>query len=153
MIAYRAMSALDIPVVVSLERAIFKVDPWSVAQFKEEIAAVGKNRHYLVAEVDNEIVAYAGACVIAKGEVGDIHTLAVIPEFRAQGIGRHLLTELITWIEGQGAPAVMLEMRTGNVEAEPLYRSFGFEFIRTRKSYYAPGVDAVVMRKDFTVTA
>ena len=47
----------------------------------------------------------------------------------------------------------MLEMRTGNVEAEPLYRSVGFEFIRTRKSYYAPGVDAVVMRKDFTVIA
>jgi ribosomal-protein-alanine N-acetyltransferase len=47
----------------------------------------------------------------------------------------------------------MLEMRTGNVEAEPLYRSFGFEFMRTRKSYYAPGVDAVVMRKDFPVSA
>lgn len=152
MITYRAMTVLDIPVVVGLERSIFKVDPWSVAQFKEEIAAIGRTRHYLVAEMDQKIVAYAGACVISRGEVGDIHTLAVTPEFRGQGIGRHLLSELINWIADQGAPAVMLEMRTGNVEAEPLYKSFGFEYLRTRKNYYAPGVDAVVMRKDFAVS-
>jgi hypothetical protein len=70
MITYRAMTVLDIPVVVGLERSIFKVDPWSVAQFKEEIAAIGRTRHYLVAEMDQKIVAYAGACVITRGRSG-----------------------------------------------------------------------------------
>jgi ribosomal-protein-alanine N-acetyltransferase len=49
MITYRAMIALDIPVVASLEKEIFKDDPWTVAQFKEEVSNNGITRHYLVA--------------------------------------------------------------------------------------------------------
>jgi len=42
----------------------------------------------------------------------------------------------------------MLEMRVGNVEAEPLYLAHGFRQISFRKDYYGPGIHAAVMRKE-----
>jgi ribosomal protein S18 acetylase RimI-like enzyme len=38
-------------------------------------------------------------------------------------------------------------MRVGNEEALPLYHSLGYQEISRRESYYAPGVDAIVMKK------
>jgi hypothetical protein len=43
------MIPLDIPVVAAMEKVIFKDDPWSLGQFKEEISNNGITRHYLVA--------------------------------------------------------------------------------------------------------
>jgi ribosomal-protein-alanine N-acetyltransferase len=55
---------------------------------------------------------------------------------------------LIDWSRNQKVDAVMLEMRVGNHEAEPLYLASGFRKISIRFDYYAPGVDAIVMRKE-----
>ena len=56
MITYREMIALDIPVVVGMEKEIYPESPWSAAQFREELAGVPKNRKYLVALDENQII-------------------------------------------------------------------------------------------------
>jgi ribosomal protein S18 acetylase RimI-like enzyme len=45
---------------------------------------------------------------------------------------------------------VMLDVRIGNEEAQPLYLSFGFVEISRRANYYGPRLTAIVMRKDLT---
>lgn len=149
MIKYREMIALDLPVIVSMEREIYRTDAWSMGQFKEELAAVPRNRYYIVAQNDeNEIVGYAGAFSPDLGLDADVLTLTVAPKYRRQGIGRALLDQLITWAKMRKAPAIFLEVREGNVEASPLYKSAGFEPISTRSNYYSLGVNAVIMKKD-----
>ena len=60
-ITYRAMIPLDIPVVAAMEKEIFKDDPWSIGQFKEEISNNGITRHYLVAcDGNHQIIGWAG---------------------------------------------------------------------------------------------
>lgn len=148
-IAYRAMNALDLPVVVGMERAVYPVDAWSVAQFKEELAGVPLNRSYVVAvNEESEIVGYAGVFSPDEGAEADIHTLTVTPNYRSQGIGRAMLDHLITWARQRRAPAIFLEMREGNQEANPLYVSAGFTPISRRNNYYGSGVHAVVMKKE-----
>ena len=146
MISYREMIALDIPVLVGMEKSIFPESPWSAAQFREELAGVKKTRRYIVANDGATIVGYAG--IALAGEVADIHTLTVIPEFRRQGIATSMLSDLEAWAESKGVEAVMLEMREGNNEAQPLYEKAGYHAISRRDNYYAKGIHAVIMRKE-----
>ena len=149
MISYRPMISLDLPVVVAMEREIYRTDAWSVGQFKEELANVPKNRSYLVAVNEKtEIVGYAGVFSPGFGLDADVLTLTVSPTYRKQGIGRALLKDLIEWAHERQAPSIYLEVREGNEEASPLYQSEGFEAISRRSNYYSFGVDAVVMKKD-----
>ena len=60
MITYRDMIALDIPVLVGLEKSIFPESPWSAAQFREELSGVPRTRKYVVALEENELIGYAG---------------------------------------------------------------------------------------------
>jgi ribosomal-protein-alanine N-acetyltransferase len=148
MITYRQATSLDIPLLVSLERTIFPIDPWSVAQFKEEVAQHGKTRHYIVALDNEKIVGYAGAMVVADAEPADILTVAIAAEYRGQGIARHLLRSLESWAISHQSPTAMLEVRKENFEAITLYETEGYEKIAERQDYYGPGIDAIVMRKD-----
>lgn len=149
MTTYRAMTSLDLPVVVAMEREVYRTDAWSVGQFKEELANVPKNRFYIVAVSEKrEIVGYAGVFSPDLGLDADVLTLTVAESFRRQGIGRAMLKELIAWAQERKAPAIYLEVREGNEEASPLYLSEGFEEISRRSNYYSFGVNAVVMRKN-----
>ncbi len=150
-ITYRAMIPLDVPVVASLEKEIFKDDPWSIGQFKEEISNNGITRHYLVAcDGNHQIIGWAGAMCAAEGSDTDILTIAVDPDYRLRGIARHMMTSLIDWAYSKNSPKILLEVETKNLAAQALYISEGFEVIAERKDYYGAGVDALVMSKELT---
>ena len=146
MISYRDLIALDIPVLVGLEKEIFPESPWSAAQFREELAGVPRTRKYIVAIEENEIVGYGG--IALAGDVADIHTLTVIPSHRRKGIASHMLHELESWGRQKKVTAFMLEMREGNVEAQPLYEKHGYSIVSRRNNYYAQGIHALIMRKE-----
>jgi tRNA threonylcarbamoyl adenosine modification protein YeaZ/ribosomal-protein-alanine acetyltransferase len=143
-VKFRQWLQTDLVPIYALEQLAYPHDPWSMAQFKEEFA--GKSRLYLVAEVNGKVVGYAGVMVL--GDLTDILTLTVAHEFRRRGIARELLKRMIDWSRNQKVDAVMLEMRKGNLEAQPLYQAMAFRKISERADYYGPGVDAIVMRKE-----
>jgi ribosomal-protein-alanine N-acetyltransferase len=145
-ISYREMIALDIPVLTGLEKDIYPESPWSAAQFREELSGVPKTRKYLVALDKQEIVGYGGVAI--AGDVADIHTLTVIPSYRRKGIATQILKELEGWALSKGFKDFMLEMREGNLEAQPLYEKYGYQVISRRDNYYAPGIHALIMRKE-----
>ena len=149
MITYRQPTALDLPVLTSLERTLFPDYPWSQAQFKEEIAGIGTSREFFLALNDGSVIGYAGIMVVAAGVPADLLTIAVLPDFRGQGIAQSMLAALESWAQEKGATEVILEVDTKNEGAIRLYEFAGYEKISTRANYYALGVDALVMRKEF----
>ena len=149
MITYRQPTALDLPVLTSLERTLFPDYPWSQAQFKEEIAGIGTSREFLLALNEGSVIGYAGIMVVAAGVPADLLTIAVLPDFRGQGIAQSMLAALESWAQEKGATEVILEVDTKNEGAIRLYEFAGYEKISTRANYYALGVDALVMRKEF----
>lgn len=146
MITYRDMIALDVPVLVGIEKSVFPESPWSAAQFREELSGVPKTRKYMVAIDENQIVGYGG--IALAGNVADIHTLTVIPSHRNQGIATTMLHQLEEWGRSKKIEAFMLEMREGNIEAQPLYEKRGYAVVSRRDNYYAPGIHALIMRKE-----
>lgn len=148
MITYRDLIALDIPILVGLEREIFPESPWSAAQFREELAGVPKRRKYIVAQDGDAIVGYAG--IALAGDVADIHNIAVVPAYRRRGIATALLEQLEQWAIDKGVSALMLEIREGNSEAQPLYEKRGYRVISRRDNYYGPKIHALIMRRELS---
>ena len=149
MITYRQPIALDIPVLASYEKLLFPYSPWNTAQFKEEFAGIPTTRYMSVAEAENKIIGYCGVFVPAPGVEADILTVAVLPEYRRQGIAREFMRQIEEWAKERGASAMMLEVEQTNQSAIELYKSLGYMKISVRMDYYGPGKDAFVMRKDF----
>lgn len=145
-VKFRPMNQLDLVPAFAIEKNAYGHEAWTMAQFKEEFA--GKERMYVVGEFGGELIAYAG--VVNLAGTADVLTLTVADEHRRKGIGRELLRRLIDWSRTQKCEAIMLEVRVGNIDAIPLYESFGFIEISRRKDYYGPGKTAIVMRKELT---
>ena len=148
MITYRDLIALDIPVLVGLEREIFPESPWSAAQFREELAGMPKRRKYIVAQDGDAIVGYAG--IALAGDVADIHNIAVVPAYRRRGIATALLDQIESWAMSKSVTALMLEIREGNAEALPLYEKRGYRVISRRDNYYGPNIHALIMRRELS---
>jgi len=150
MITYRQPIALDIPVLATYEKELFPYSPWSTAQFKEEFAGIPSTRFMSVAEDGNTIVGYCGVFVPAPGIEADILTVAVLPDYRRQGIAKEFMRQIEAYAVEKEASAMMLEVELSNESAIKLYESLGYMKISVRMDYYGPGKDAHVMRKEFS---
>lgn len=141
----RQMTFDDLPAVMAIERETFPLDAWSEGMMRGELAEQPRTRHYVVAEVDSEIVGYAG--MAAAADQADVQTIAVLDKHQGTGIGGALLTELLAEATRRGTREIFLEVRADNPRAQGVYRHFGFEEIGTRRRYYDDGTDAIMMRR------
>ncbi|KAB8198085.1 ribosomal-protein-alanine N-acetyltransferase [Nonomuraea phyllanthi] len=139
------MTEADLPAVMAIEQVTFPLDAWSEGMMRGELADMPRTRHYVVALVDDEIVAYAG--LAAAADQADVQTIAVLEAHRGTGIGGAMLTELLAEATRRGAREVFLEVRADNPQAQGVYRHYGFEEIGTRRRYYDDGTDAIMMRR------
>ena len=148
MITYREANAFDLPVFVSLDRELFPYSPWSASQYKEEFSS--PTRHFVVAvDADQNIIGYAGVFAPGGAEA-DILTVGVVLEHRGKGIAKALMALITNWAKEQGTTAMMLEVKTDNLEAIGLYESLGYSTLNIRKDYFGAGLDAQVMRLELS---
>ena len=137
-----AMRLEDVPAVHEIEQLSFRT-PWPTHAFEQELRG-NRLARYVVARAGDIVVGFAGVWLM----VDDAHvtTFGVHPDWRRQGIGRHLLLNLYELSVALGARQMTLEVRVSNGAAQALYRSFGFEVAGRRPRYYSDdGEDALVM--------
>src|SRR5438105_364053 len=131
--------------VMAIERQVYP-RPWSPNLFLSEMSEP-RNREYLVAKVDKEVVGYGG--IMCYGDEAHVTTIAVDPAQHRRKIGTRLLYELVEEAIEMGARAVSLEVRWSNSGAQDLYAKFGFRPVGRRKNYYQEtNEDALVMWVD-----
>lgn len=148
---FRPMQRADIATLVSVEQELFPSDPpWSAEQFRDELDGVPETRWYVVAEtLEGELAGYAG--LMAGIDTADIQTIAVLPAYRRQGLGRSLLDALIAEARRRRVADILLEVRADNEAARALYHARGFEQIARRRGYYGNGRhDGLVLRRRLT---
>ena len=146
-IKLRQASVDDLAAIMQIERECFVRDAWSEQNMLDELAAA--HTYYLVAQIGDRVVGYAGLSNLAGSAQADIQTIAVSPDTRGLGIGRKIMFALTAEAKSRGAREILLEVRADNTVAQKLYRVFGFKQIGVRKKYYQPdGVDAFVMKTE-----
>jgi len=117
--------------------------PWSLDLFASELRQA--NARCVVALTRPSLVVGFG-CVMSSGFEAHITNIGVDPSWRRRGVGRHLVTALLTCARDWGHDSATLEVRAGNAAAQALYRSLGFESEGVRPRYYPDNAeDAVIM--------
>jgi ribosomal-protein-alanine N-acetyltransferase len=142
----RPATPLDLDAIVRIERASFS-EPWSHRSFAELIVA--RRVVFLVAVAEQEVVGYA--VMLMAADEAELANLAVGAAARRRGVGRELLAAVLDRARSADIRSVFLEVRMGNLAAQSLYRSAGFQDIAHRRQYYRqPTEDALVMKLQIT---
>jgi ribosomal-protein-alanine N-acetyltransferase len=135
------MTHIDIDSVYRIEVEAFST-PWTYESLEQELD--NTKALYIVAEIDGNIVGYAGLWKIF--EDGYITNIAVDSKYRRKGIGTGLIENLIKAALISGLKNFTLEVRESNIEAVLLYRKLGFIEKGKRKNFYTlPKEDAIIM--------
>jgi len=146
-VIYDSLTPQDAARCAELEKQLFDGDdPWPARAFTAELEA--KHIRYVAARADDKLVGYAGISRLGRKRPYEyeIHTIGVDPTYQGQGIGRHMMEELLEYASGG---TIFLEVRTENEAAIALYESLGFVNVGLRRRYYrASGADAYTMRRD-----
>jgi ribosomal-protein-alanine N-acetyltransferase len=144
---FRAMNLEDIPRVHAIDRLSFSL-PWPEKSYHFELT---ENPAALatVAELDQEsgpslIIGISVVWIIE--DEAHIATIAIHPDYRRRGYGEKLLIEILHQSYRRGASLATLEVRSGNLPAQQLYRKFGFITAGRRQKYYKDNnEDALIM--------
>ena len=146
MIYISIMTASDADEVAEVDKICFTV-PWSTKAFYDEVE--NDIAIYFVARDNGKCIGYAGFWNVS-GE-GDITNIAVLPEYRRQGVASRIITEMIKKANELSLELLTLEVRRSNAAAQNLYNKFGFEVIGERKRYYSDNrEDALIMTLKLT---
>ena len=132
--------------IAAIERQCFST-PWTEAMLEEVLYQ--DTASFLVAErEDGFVVGYAGLQVVL--DEGYIDNVAVLPDYRRQGIARRLVEVYCRFGEMHLA-FLTLEVRASNEAALALYHELGFLPEGRRKDYYTkPKEDALLLTKRFS---
>lgn len=133
----------DLADIIALEQAGFAdSEQWSEAAWAEELAASDR---YVLARLDADARIIAVASFSCVADIADLNRVIVHPRARGKGFGASLIRAGLEWAGAVGARRMLLEVRPDNEPAVSLYHRLGFVKVSTRREYYGPGKDALVM--------
>jgi ribosomal-protein-alanine N-acetyltransferase len=84
----------------------------------------------------------------AKGHLGHIITIDVLPEARRFGVGSRLLEAAEDRLRRAQCSQVKLETAVNNASALSFYKRHSYFVVKTIPRYYADGMDAMVLEKN-----
>lgn len=111
--------------------------PWSAGEFAALLDSTGS---FLLTAPQGFLL---GRAIAGEAE---LLTLAVAPDARRQGTGRGLTERFAVTSRQMGADSAFLEVAAQNQPARALYADLGWQEVGRRRSYYRPGLDALVLR-------
>ena len=79
---------------------------------------------------------YAWENTPGKEQISVIHALGVHPEFSGRGVGKQMVSEAINMCRENSQSVIRLDVLKGNLPAERLYQSMGFEYRTTIPMFY-----------------
>ena len=113
-----------------IEQAAHAV-PWSLGTLKNN-----QGDRYLNLKIGEESRIDGFAICQTVLDEATLFNIAVNPQQQGLGLGRRLLSELMTQLKQKSILTLWLEVRESNKKAQALYDSLGFNQVDIRKNYY-----------------
>ena len=133
-----------LPEILNIERKSFS-KPWTEYHFKCDLN--NKISVNWVYQNDNHVVGYLFGWQVM--DEYHLNNIAVAESFRGNGIGIHLLKNMLSYLKDLKVKSVFLEVSSSNLPARKLYEKMGFVPQSERKDYYTKGDDAVLYTLEF----
>lgn len=136
-ISIRPMKTDDLSQVQTIDRLSFTM-PWPGSAYEYELNENPLSLLWVAEAQPPEGPAKVVGMIVVWLIVDEAHiaTIAVLPEYRGQGIARCLLVTSLQEVIRRGFRIATLEVRIGNIAAQNLYRRFGFTTVGVRPKYY-----------------
>lgn len=139
----RLVTSADLDGVLAIEDASFNnatTREWYEAELRRpEVCVI-----YILRLPECPVAAFCAFWRVA-GQI-HINNLAVLPEWRGQGLASRLLAEVMAESAQLGMTSATLEVRRSNTPAVRLYARAGFVEAGVRRNYYTqPVEDALVL--------
>jgi ribosomal-protein-alanine N-acetyltransferase len=144
---FRPMKVEDVEQVYEIDVKSFSL-PWSSRSFRYEVTENKASRPWVVEWRDPAGQSQLAGMLVMWLVIDEAHvgTFAVHPTFRRRGVGQRLLARALLDAYEQGIRTIFLEVRRSNVNAQALYRKFGFIEDGVRPRYYVDNnEDALLM--------
>ncbi|KND83428.1 alanine acetyltransferase [Aggregatibacter actinomycetemcomitans serotype b str. SCC4092] len=113
-----------------IEQAAHAV-PWSLGTLKNN-----QGKRYLNLKIGEESRIDGFAICQTVLDEATLFNIAMDPQQQGLGLGRRLLSELMTQLKQKSILTLWLEVRESNKKAQALYDSLGFNQVDIRKNYY-----------------
>jgi ribosomal-protein-alanine N-acetyltransferase len=137
------MQPSDIKDILEIECNSFAT-PWSELSFLNEMTNLQSITKVAVSV--NNVIGYI--CTKYILDEGHILNLAVLHDFRRQGVATILMNYVLDELKEKGCRFLYLEVRVSNQTAIKFYERFGFRIVSLRKNYYnSPTEDAALMMR------
>lgn len=146
-ITIRPMLDQDLPEVRAIDQISFTM-PWPASAYDYELHENAGSLLWVAEDSRPNGIRKIVGMVVVWLIVDEAHiaTIAVLPEYRGQGIATELLKTALTEVIRVGFTIATLEVRINNIFAQNLYRRFGFEIVGARPRYYRDNnEDALIM--------
>lgn len=127
--------------LVELEQRCFPSDPWPAQLLQSALAGEG----VLALGLASHGTLWACALGRLVADEAELHSIAVHPARRREGLGKRLLEDFLGLARADGAHSVWLEVRASNEAALRLYFEAGFAATGRRPRYYPDGEDALLL--------
>ncbi len=154
-ITYRNPSIDDLESIIAINR-ISLPENYPVGYFIQLIKDWKESS--VVAVSDKKIIGYIitriekfplSQLFLKKYPKGHIISVAVLPEYRRQGVGKGMMDFVLNrLLLMENIKEVTLEVRESNVAAIHLYKNLSFFVAKTLERYYNDGESALVMVKE-----
>ncbi len=134
----------DLESVMEIEKSSFPKYPYSMEIFQKLLEDYG--RYFLLSKIGGTVLGYICGRIF-RSKIGEIVSIAVMPNFRRRGIGRRLMFELESRFKKDGVKVTRLEVSVKNIAAIKFYEALGYEVINLTRNHYPDGSDAFTMVK------
>jgi [ribosomal protein S18]-alanine N-acetyltransferase len=138
--------------MMKVERDSAAAAHWTREQYESATNPDGPSQRFAWVIENESAESELPAFLVARklGAEWELENMVVALTVRRQGLGMHLLSELIQQARAERPSSIHLEVRESNQGARELYEKAGFERVGLRKSYYAdPSEDAILYRLSF----
>jgi ribosomal-protein-alanine N-acetyltransferase len=152
----------DLPQLTVLSQASGEAAHWTQQQWLDIFHSQSPPRLAWIAETGTAQVeateagagnpARAVGFLVAQngGPEWELENIAVLPEYRRQGVARELLSALLAQARALLAERILLEVRAFNQAAIRFYEASGFQPLSRRRDYYRnPPEDALIFVHPF----
>jgi ribosomal-protein-alanine N-acetyltransferase len=141
----RTATVDDIDAIMRIENASFDLS----TQFPEIMFIYYLSRFndffFVVLDSSGSVVGYT--FLEPKRGCGYVMSIAIHPRNRSQGYAKLLLVALESECAKKDLTTIKLDVRKGNTAAIELYKKLGFVKVHTKKNFYGPRIDALMMEK------
>ncbi|MDY0076842.1 MAG: N-acetyltransferase [Bacteroidales bacterium] len=133
----------DLDKIMAIEGQSFNEEAFSRGQMRYLLTS---DNTFLVAEMQQQVVATMILLSKKKSKVLRIYGLAVSNKFRGKGLGKAMLVEAINVATAGNYGVLSLEVKSVNNTAIKLYESFGFKAVKELPHYFKGGYTAQRMQ-------